>query len=631
MRYYIFLLFLSFSLPIHPEKLSLEEKIGQLLIVHYHGNDCNENAKRLITEAHAGSFIFYPWANELSSFKQVHYLCSSLQDFNQTVHPNLPLFFSIDQEGGFVVRLQNGFSSIPSALDLGKTKQPKIAFLAAKTIGEELKAVGIHINLAPVADLSSLTSSSYMKNRSFGSDPHQVALFAKEAVKGYLSAGILPVLKHFPGHGSASLDSHFDLPLILKTKKELLESDLYPFSQLLSEAPALMTAHLLIPSLDPQLPSTLSHATLTRLLREDWKYTGVVISDSLSMQGVLQNGKSIEEVCLCALLAGCDLLCLGGKALNKNTELELSTEQVIQIHHFLVQAVQKGILSEKRIDESVQRILSLKKKYTTPPSPPLHPTPQDISSITMILHRLSELPEQTTEAIAHQIWKNEGNRKEEFLLFWNPLEPFLSLGIGHFIWYPNTEKKIYQEGFPQYLQFVKTQKASMPAWLESLPPCPWPNREAFLQKKQEPQVQELLQWLSHTTSLQAQFLLHRLQATIIDMWITANQEQKQSLIDNLLFMTSFPQGIYALTDYLNFKGSGLLDSERYQSKGWGLFQALTEMKTDPSLPLIDQWTAKTSELLIHRVRNAPKPEEQFLKGWLQRLSTYREFPSENPG
>ncbi len=630
MRYYIFLFFLSLSLPIHPENLTLEEKIGQLLIVHYHGNDCNENAKRLITEAHAGAFIFYPWANELSSFEQVHNLCSSLQDFNQTIHPNLPLFFSIDQEGGFVVRLQNGFSSIPSALALGKTRQPKIAFLAAKTIGEELNAVGIHINLAPVADLSSASNSSYMKNRSFGSDPHQVALFAEEAIKGYLSAGILPVLKHFPGHGSASLDSHFELPLILKTKKELLESDLYPFSQLLSEAPALMTAHLLIPSLDPQFPATLSHATLTRLLREEWKYKGVVISDSLSMQGVLQNGKSIEEVCLCSLLAGCDLLCLGGKALNENTELELSTEQVIQIHHFLVQAVQKGILSEKRIDESAQRVLALKKKYTTPPSLPLRPTPQDISSITTILHRLAELPEQTTEAIAHQIWKNEGNHKEEFLLFWNSLEPFLSLGIGHFIWYPETEKKTYQEGFPQYLQFAKAQKASMPVWLESLPPCPWPDRETFLQQKHQPQAQELLQWLSRTTSLQARFLLHRLQATIIDMWLAAKQEQKQSLTNNLLSMTLSPQGIYALIDYLNFKGSGLLDSERYQSKGWGLFQALTEMNTNPSLPPIDRWIAKTSELLILRVQNAPKPEEQFLKGWLQRISTYREFSPKNP-
>jgi beta-N-acetylhexosaminidase len=213
-----------------------------------------------------------------------------------------------------------------------------------------------------VIDINSNPNNPIIGSRSFGNSPEMVISFGKKALEGYHDAHIITSLKHFPGHGDVSIDSHQDLPILYKSKKQLEQMELRPFKALSPFADTIMTAHIMIPSIDPFNCATLSPAILS-ILRNEMHYNGVIISDSLVMEGLLKNCPSIEHAALKALNAGCDLLILGGKQLIGTSEgFELSVEDVARIHHFLVQALQEGTLPEQRVNDALQRILSLKKR-----------------------------------------------------------------------------------------------------------------------------------------------------------------------------------------------------------------------------------------------------------------------------
>jgi len=340
-----------------------EEKVGQLLMVHFNGMSVNEDAKRLIQKVHAGAFIYYNWANGLEDPIQVQKLSADLQKLAQAQPLSIPLFIAVDQEGGRVNRLKNGFTLFPSNLLIGQTKQPKIAGEVAFAIGEQLKTVGINLNLAPVVDINSNPNNPVIGDRSFGESPQEVAEYGKWALDGYKRANIVSCLKHFPGHGDTRVDSHAELPVINKSTEELWKIELFPFVQLAKEADMIMTAHILLPSLDSTKCATLSSILLKDLLREQIGFDGVIISDSLVMQSVLNNASSVEEAAIQAVNAGCDMIILGGKQLLDNqNSLELSIEDVVKIHRSLVEAVRVGRIPEKRLNESVERILKLKER-----------------------------------------------------------------------------------------------------------------------------------------------------------------------------------------------------------------------------------------------------------------------------
>ncbi len=339
-------------------EMSLEEKVGQLLMVHFHGEEANQEAKLLIQELHVGGIIYYNWSNTLSSASQIRNLSMGLQKLAKT-----PLLIAVDQEGGLVNRLKEGFTLFPGNLALAKTGKPELAEKYAFAIGQELLSVGINMNLAPVVDVNNNPYNPVIGIRSFGDAADHVTLFAKQALQGYHRAGIITCLKHFPGHGDVVVDSHQDLPIVKKTKEELTKLELFPFYQLADQADSIMTAHLLFPSLDSQNCATLSQKILTDLLREEMGFQGVVISDSLVMQGLLNNCSSIEEAAISSINAGCDLLILGGKQLNADSSLELTTENIQKIHQALLQAVQTGVISQQRLEQALQRILTLKNKY----------------------------------------------------------------------------------------------------------------------------------------------------------------------------------------------------------------------------------------------------------------------------
>ncbi|MBX9744010.1 MAG: glycoside hydrolase family 3 protein [Chlamydiales bacterium] len=345
--------------------LSLEDKIGQLLMVHFQGEVANEDARILIQDVKVGGIIYYNWSNGLNSSQQVQALSVGLQKLTERNQSPIPLLIATDQEGGVVARLTNGFTKFPGNKALGESGEPSLAKAAAFAMGQELQVVGINMNLAPVVDVNSNPRNPIIGVRSFGENPETVVIFAQKALDGYRQAEIIATLKHFPGHGDTEIDSHEDLPVVRKSLEELEKVELVPFAQLSKMAPVIMTAHLLVPALDVDHCSTLSAKTLS-YLRNKIGFQGVIIADSLVMQGVLKRCQTVDEAAIRALNAGCDILLLGGKQLVGEHTFELTVDDVKRIHSSLVKAVQENRISEERVNQAVDRILTLKKRYIAP-------------------------------------------------------------------------------------------------------------------------------------------------------------------------------------------------------------------------------------------------------------------------
>lgn len=346
-------LFLCFFYDCFASEQSLEEKVGQLLMVHFHGEEVNRDARALIQEIGVGGIIYYDWCNNLDTLKEIQALSSSLQTLAK-----YPLLIAADQEGGKVLRFRKAFTNFPSN---GEMDSPEIVQKMACELGLEMKMAGINMNLAPVVDVNSNPKNPVIGIRAYSNDTEKVVAFGRAALTGYKQAGILTTLKHYPGHGDTSVDTHKDLATLNKSKEALERVELAPFRELAQEADAMMTAHILVPAFDPDNCATLSKNTLA-YLREGIGFQGVIVSDSLVMEGVLKKCTSVDEAAIQALNAGCDLLLLGGKLLSgENTGLELTVSDVKRVHGSIVEAVKQGRISESRVNESVTRILTLKK------------------------------------------------------------------------------------------------------------------------------------------------------------------------------------------------------------------------------------------------------------------------------
>lgn len=343
--------------------MTLEEKVGQLLMVHFTGECANEDAKTLIQKVHVGGFIYYNWSNGLHSPKQVVELSLGLKRLSEQSRLGIPLFIAVDQEGGVVARLTKGFTLFSGNKALAMTGNEELSKQCAYAIGKELRAVGVNFNLSPVVDVNSNPRNPIIGIRAFGDSVGVVIPFAQKAIQGYHQAGIIVSLKHFPGHGDVEVDSHFDLPVIKKSKQSLQEVELLPFSKLAVHSDTVMTAHVVVPSLDPDNCATLSKNILD-ILRKEMGFKGVIISDSLVMGGLLKNCGSVDEAAIRAFNAGCDVILLGGKQIMESQkDFELTVADVERIHQSMVDAVRKGVISEARLNEAVHRILSLKHKY----------------------------------------------------------------------------------------------------------------------------------------------------------------------------------------------------------------------------------------------------------------------------
>lgn len=348
-------------------RMTLEEKVGQLLMVHVQGESAGYDAEKCICQLHVGGIIYYNWSNGLHSPEQVWQLSHDLQILAKQTRLSIPLFIAADQEGGRVARLKQGFTQFPGNAALAKTHRPELARQVAYVMGQEMRAVGVNFNLAPVIDVNNNPRNPVIGTRSFGDKPEVVITFGANALCGYTQAGVITSLKHFPGHGDVEVDSHVGLPVVNKSREELEACEFAPFAALVDKADTVMTAHILLPQIDPEACATLSKSVLG-ILRHDMHFKGVIITDSLVMEGVLHGGISVDRAAILALNAGCDILLLGGNQLLGDHHRELTVDDIERIHHNLVAAVESGEIDESRVDVAVERILSLKARYDLMPT-----------------------------------------------------------------------------------------------------------------------------------------------------------------------------------------------------------------------------------------------------------------------
>ncbi|ABM04041.1 conserved hypothetical protein [Psychromonas ingrahamii 37] len=229
---------------------------------------------------------------------------------------------------------------------------------------------------------------------------------------------------------------------------------------------------------------------------------------------------------------------------------------------------------------------------------------------------------QQAEKLGQLIWKNEGQQKQENLTTWNKNEDFPSLGLGHFIWYPGVEKGPFKEQFPELLQFFKNSGVVLPAWLARSEQAPWKSREQFYREFDQPQLTELRLLLNKHSDLQVQFIIKRLETGIPLILLNSNKTEMKVIHYQLARLTALPEGIFALLDYINFKGEGVLSKEAYQGQGWGLKQVLLTMPLKYDDPL-RAFALSADEVLTRRVKNAPSNELHWLKGWRVRVHGYQ--------
>ncbi len=234
-----------------------------------------------------------------------------------------------------------------------------------------------------------------------------------------------------------------------------------------------------------------------------------------------------------------------------------------------------------------------------------------------------EITNEEGEQIGRRIFLNECSGKTEKLVWWNERENFASLGIGHFIWYPKGVKGPFEETFPSLLIFFNARGIKYPHWLKESQGCPWNSHQEFLANASETKKKELQTLLSGTISLQAAFIVARFEQTLQKVFSDLPEPEKTDLLCKIESIGQTSQGKYALIDYLNFKGAGTLQTERYSGQGWGLKQVLQEMPGNIKDPLLA--FAETAKMIIRRrVQNAPRErqEEHWLPGWLKRIDSY---------
>lgn len=233
--------------------------------------------------------------------------------------------------------------------------------------------------------------------------------------------------------------------------------------------------------------------------------------------------------------------------------------------------------------------------------------------------------------IGEQIFRNECAGKPACLVHWNQGEGFPSLGIGHFIWYPYGAEGPFTESFPALMTFLHSQGVQSPPWLAGLEPfdAPWPDRETFLEESDSGRVLELRDFLADTKAEQAAFLLQRARLALGGIVAAAPESDQVPMLQSVKALAATPGGVYALIDYVNFKGEGVAPTERYNGEGWGLLQVLQQM--DDGKPPLQAFRESAGRVLTRRAENALQPleRERWLAGWLNRLATYRE-PERSP-
>jgi hypothetical protein len=228
------------------------------------------------------------------------------------------------------------------------------------------------------------------------------------------------------------------------------------------------------------------------------------------------------------------------------------------------------------------------------------------------------------DVISHRVWQNECGGTREGLTSWNTGENFASLGIGHFIWYPKAVNGPFEESFPNLLRFFVVNGVKLPPWLKPEDPCPWNTRAEFVAAVKSEKLTGLRDLLATTVSVQARFLVQRMEQALPKMLAAAPASQRAKIKANYDRLANTPRGLFALIDYVNFKGEGTKETERYAGEGWGLLQVLEGMGESEGASPAALFAKSAEDVLTRRVHNAPpeRHEERWLTGWKNRVRAY---------
>lgn len=348
------------------KELSLEEKVGQLVIVGMEGTTVDSSSRKLLNTYHVGGFIFFK--DNMESIDQSVQLFNSLKKANAG-NP-IPLWMSIDEEGGRVSRMPDPFVKLPSSGKVGENDDPALAQEIAGQIGKRLFGFGLNMAYAPVLDVNSNPDNPVIGDRSFGSSAKMVSRLGIAAMKGIQETGVVPAVKHFPGHGDTSVDSHFGLPVVEHDKERLNKLELAPFKDAIDNgADVVMVSHLLMSKIDPETPASFSKPVITGLLREQLGFNGVVITDDMTMGAVGAGEIEIGEAAIRSVLAGTNIVLVGH---------EYDKEEAVI--KSLIQAVKSKRITEKILDERVLTILRLKQKYNINDQPVTGPDVKQLNA-----------------------------------------------------------------------------------------------------------------------------------------------------------------------------------------------------------------------------------------------------------
>ncbi|MCA1031412.1 beta-N-acetylhexosaminidase [Bacillus timonensis] len=331
------------------KKMSLEEKIGQMLLVGVDGHEVDEETARLLRSYHIGGVVLFQ--RNIKNTEQLTTFLNELKEENAS-SGNVPLFLAVDEEGGRVSRLPNEFYQLPANEKIGRMRDEDFSFKVGRVLAKEIKSVGFNMNFAPVLDVNTNPRNPVIGDRSYGKNPKLVSQLGIQTMKGMQSEEVISVIKHFPGHGDTSVDSHKELPILRHDLNRLKRVELIPFVEAIDKgADMVMSAHLFLPKIDSSAPATLSKKIMTDLLRTELRFEGVAITDDLTMRAISRK-YSIEEAAVKAIQAGNDIVLIA----NGPANIELAIQAILD-------AVKKGEITEDRIDQSLHRILSLKQKY----------------------------------------------------------------------------------------------------------------------------------------------------------------------------------------------------------------------------------------------------------------------------
>ena len=333
---------------------------GQMLMSGFEGTTLNAETEDLIRNHHVGGLILF--SRNYENPGQLHALVRDLQGVAASTSTGLPLFISVDQEGGRVARLTKPFTKYPPLCCLGHAQSESLAYRFGQSLASELADVGINMDYAPVLDVHTNPDNPIIGDRAIATDPETVAKLANSFIKGFRDKGMIPVGKHFPGHGDTHVDSHLDLPTVKRDAATLESVELVPFRETIAQGlEVIMTAHVIYTAWDAKNTATFSKTILQDILRQKLGFQGIIMSDDLEMKAV-EKYFPLDAFPRMGVEAGVDIFLICN-----------SVEKIKTLHDQLIQDVDNGTIPIAPIKQSVERILHLKKNLLSPPIDPPDP------------------------------------------------------------------------------------------------------------------------------------------------------------------------------------------------------------------------------------------------------------------